>query len=53
MKGRYVTCPSDLQWLFDNGYLVHREDDLSNGKPDFLFSDEDSNPYIIEVKYDK
>lgn len=22
MKGRYVTCPSDLQWLFDNGYLV-------------------------------
>ena len=40
-------------YLFDNGYLVHREDDLSNGKPDFLFSDEDSNPYIIEVKYVK
>ena len=49
---------SDIQnklalYLFDSGYLVHREDDLSNGKPDFLFSDEESNPYIIEVKYIK
>ena len=40
-------------YMFDNGYLVHREDDLSNGKPDFLLSDEESNPYIIEVKYVK
>lgn len=38
-------------YLFDRGYNVHREEDLSNGKPDFLYSDEDNNPYIIEVKY--
>lgn len=38
-------------YLFDYGYFVHREDDLSNGKPDFLLSDEESNQYIIEVKY--
>lgn len=40
-------------YLYDNDYLVHREDDLSNGKPDFLLSDEESNPYVIEVKYIK
>ena len=22
MKGRYIKNPSDIQWLFDNGYLV-------------------------------
>lgn len=40
-------------YLFDSGYLVHREDELSNGKPDFLLSDEESTPYVIEVKYVK
>lgn len=40
-------------YLFDRGYSVHREEDLSNGRPDFLFSDEDNNPFIIEVKYIK
>ena len=40
-------------YLFDRGYSVHREEDLSNGKPDFLFSDEDNNPFIIEVKFIK
>lgn len=38
-------------YLFDSGYIVHREEDISNGQPDFLFSDEDKNSYIIEVKY--
>lgn len=40
-------------YLYDSGYYVHREDDLSNGKPDFLLSDEDNNSYVIEVKYTK
>lgn len=40
-------------YLYDNDYLVHREDDLSNGKPDFLISDEERNPYVVEVKYVK
>ena len=38
-------------YLFDSGYIVHREENISNGQPDFLFSDEDKNSYIIEVKY--
>lgn len=38
-------------YLFDRGYIVHREENISNGQPDFLFSDEDKNSYIIEVKY--
>lgn len=38
-------------YLFDNGYVVHREENISNGQPDFLFSDEYKNSYIIEVKY--
>jgi len=40
-------------YLFDSGYFVHREDELSNGRPDFLLSDEESMPYVIEVKYIK
>ena len=38
-------------YLFDSGYIFHREENISNGQPDFLFSDEDKNSYIIEVKY--
>lgn len=38
-------------YLFDSGYIVHREENISNGQPDFLFSDENKNSYIIEVKY--
>ena len=38
-------------YLFDSGYIVHREENISNAQPDFLFSDEDKNSYIIEVKY--
>ena len=41
------------KYLFDNGYYVHKEEDISNGRPDFLFSDEDNNPFIIEVKFIK
>ena len=37
-------------YLFDRGYMVHREEDLTNGKPDFLLSDDERNPFIIEVK---
>lgn len=40
-------------YMFDNGYDVQRENDISNGKPDFLFSDEENNSYVIEVKYVK
>lgn len=40
-------------YMFDNGYDVQRENDMSNGKPDFLFSDEENNSYVIEVKYVK
>lgn len=40
-------------YLFDRGYSVHKEEDLSNGIPDFLFSDEDDNPFVIEVKFIK
>lgn len=29
-------------YLFDRGYNVHREEDLSNGKPDFVLSDENN-----------
>ena len=38
-------------YLFDRGYIVHREENISNGQPDFLFSDEDKNSYIIEAKF--
>ena len=41
------------RYLFDRGYTVHKEEDLSNGRPDFLFYDEDDNPFVIEVKYIK
>lgn len=41
------------RYLFDRGYIVHKEEDLSNGRPDFLFYDEDDNPFVIEVKYIK
>lgn len=40
-------------YLYDRGYMVHREEDLTNGKPDFLFSDDEDTPFIIEVKYVK
>lgn len=40
-------------YLYDRGYLVHREEDLTNGKPDFLFSDDEGTPFVIEVKYVK
>ena len=46
MKGRYVTCPSDLQWLFDNGYLVKMENVEPIIEPEF-----DHGTYRLRKKY--
>ena len=46
MKGRYVTCPSDLQWLFDNGYLVKMENVEPIIEPEF-----DHDTYRLRKKY--
>lgn len=46
MKGRYVTCPSDLQWLFDNGYLVKMENVEPIIEPEF-----NHDTYRLRKKY--
>lgn len=46
MKGRYFTCPSDLQWLFDNGYLVKMENVEPIIEPEF-----NHDTYRLRKKY--
>ena len=46
MKGRYIKNPSDIQWLFDNGYLVKME----NVEP-IIESEFDHNTYRLVKKY--
>lgn len=46
MKGRCIKNPSDMQWLFDNGYLVKMEDVES-----IITEEYDHNTYRLVKKY--
>lgn len=46
MKGRNIKNPADIQWLFDNGYLVKRE----NVEP-IIDAEYDHNTYRLVKKY--
>lgn len=46
MKCRYVKNPADIQWLFDNGYLVKME----NVEP-IIEAEYDHNVYRLVKKY--
>lgn len=46
MTGRYIKNPSDIQWLFDNGYLVKMED-----VEPIIISEFDHNTYRLVKKY--
>ena len=46
MKGRYIKNPSDIQWLFDNGYLIKMED-----VEPVIEAEYDHNTYRLVKKY--
>ena len=46
MKGRYIKNPSDIQWLFNNGYLIKMEDVEPIIEAEF-----DHNTYRLVKKY--